>query len=314
MLTDSRINRFIFNASNHFISSSLVAFLAILANVSFIKQPVYVQLAFAIMAGTIVYFVSTLLLSGVMSLSMNQPFRRIWSERFRWLWPYYMAFGVAGFVLILGYSAAGVIGIGVVFLPLLTLRLSQTQYIEKTKANVQQLQTKNLELENQSYLIRNLSEDLLLSLANVIDLRDAYTMGHSNIVADFAILLAKELELPSERIELVRKSGLLHDIGKIGIPDSILFKPGQLTTDEFEIIKQHPARGAEIVSANHSLRELSPIIRHHHERFDGNGYPDGIQGQEIPLEARILCLVDSIQAMASNRPYRQAMSLPEIMS
>ena len=90
---------------------------------------------------------------------------------------------------------------------------------------------------------------------------------------------------------------------------------------EFADLQFHPgnrthrsARGAEIVSANQSLRELSPIIRHHHERFDGNGYPDGIQGQEIPLEARILCLVDSIQAMASNRPYRQAMSLPEIMS
>lgn len=310
----SRISRLVFNSSNHFISSSLGAFMVILTGASFINQPVYVQLAFAILSGSIVYFISTFLLSGVMSLSMNQSFRQIWSERFRWLWPYYMAFGVAGYALILGYNAAGVLGIGVVLLPLLTLRLSHTQYIENTKANVQQLRTKNLELENQSYLIRNLNEELLLSLANVIDLRDTYTMGHSNSVADFAVRIAKELDLPSERIERVRRSGLLHDIGKIGIPDSILFKPGLLTTDEFEIIKQHPARGAEIVSANHSLSELSPIIRHHHERFDGYGYPDGIRGQEIPLEARILCMADSAQAMASNRPYRQAMSLPEIMT
>jgi diguanylate cyclase (GGDEF)-like protein/putative nucleotidyltransferase with HDIG domain len=310
----SRVSRLVFNSSNHYISSSLVAFLVIPTGIAYINQPVYVQLAFAILAGTIVYFISTLLLSGVMSLSMNQSFRQIWIERFRWLWPYYMAFGVVGYGLILGYTNAGVLGIGVVLLPLLTLRLSHTQYIENTRSNVQQLRTKNLELENQSHLIRNLNEDLLLSLANLIDLRDTNTMGHSKCVAEFAVRIAKELGLSPERIELVRKSGLLHDIGKIGIPDSILFKPGLLTTDEFEVIKRHPVLGADIVGANHLLSELGPVIRHHHERFDGKGYPDGIQGQEISLEARILCLADSIQAMASDRPYRQAMSHPEIMT
>jgi diguanylate cyclase (GGDEF)-like protein/putative nucleotidyltransferase with HDIG domain len=310
----SRFSRFIFNSSNHFISSSLVAFLVVLTGTSFINQPIYVQLAFAILAGTLVYFVSTLLLSGVMSLSMNQSFRQIWIERFRWLWPFYIAFGVAGYGLILGYNAAGVLGIGVVLLPLLTMRLSHTQYIENTKTNVQQLRTKNLELENQSYLIRNLNEELLLSLANLIDLRDTHTMGHSKSVANFAVQIAEKLGLSAEGIELVRKSGLLHDIGKIGIPDSILFKPGLLTSDEFELIKRHPVRGADIVGANHLLSELSPIVRHHHERYDGNGYPDGISGQEIPLEARILCLADSVQAMASDRPYRHAMSLPEIIA
>jgi HD-GYP domain-containing protein (c-di-GMP phosphodiesterase class II) len=127
-------------------------------------------------------------------------------------------------------------------------------------------------------------------------------------------LIGEELGLSPEHIERIRKSGLLHDIGKIGIPDAILFKPNALTGDEYEIVKQHPVRGAEILITNKSLRNLSPIIRHHHERYDGGGYPDGLAGHDIPLEARILNLADSLQAMCSNRPYRRALRLPEIIS
>ena len=310
----SKISRFIFNASNHFISSSLCAFVVMLTPISFTAHPVYVQVALATLSGSIVFFCSTLLLSGVMSLSMGEPFGQIWGERFRWLWPFYIAFGVAGYVLVLGYTTAGVIGLVAVLVPVLALRFSQIQYIENTKANVNKLRTKNEVLENQSLQIENLNEELLLSLANVIDLRDAYTMGHSKGVAEYADLIARELGFPTERMELMRKSSLLHDIGKIGIPDSILLKPGPLTHEEFEIIKGHSGRGAEIVGSNRSLRELSPIIRHHHERYDGQGYPDGIQGQEIPLEARILSVADSIQAMSSDRPYRKAMSHSDIIT
>jgi putative nucleotidyltransferase with HDIG domain len=310
----SKISRFIFNSSNHFISSSLVPFLVLLTSVSFVAHPAHVQFSLALLSGSIVYFVSTLLLSGVMSLSMNQPFRQVWSDRFRWLLPYYMAFGVTGYALILGYNSAGILGLVAVLLPLLTLRVSQAQYIDNTKSMVSQLRAQNLALENKSNEISSLNEDLLLSLANVIDLRDTATMGHSKGVSDYAVLIAKELGLSDEHIEWIHKSGLLHDIGKIGIPDTILFKPSRLTVEEFEIIKQHPGRGAEIVQANHSLSTLSPIIRHHHERYDGKGYPDGLRDQEIPLEARILGLADAVQAMSSDRPYRKALSLPKIIS
>ncbi|MGD9092973.1 MAG: diguanylate cyclase [Anaerolineales bacterium] len=310
----SKISRFIFNSSNHFISSSMCAFVVMLTPMSFTAQPVYLQVTLAILSGSIVFFCSTLLLSGVMSLSMGEPFCQVWQERFRWLWPFYIAFGVAGYVLVLGYTTAGVIGLVAVLVPVLALRFSQIQYIENTKANVNKLHTKNEELENQSLKIENLNEELLLSLANVIDLRDTYTMGHSNGVAEYADQIARELGFTSERMELMRKASLLHDIGKIGIPDAILFKPGPLTHEEFEVIKGHSGRGADIVGSNRSLRELTPIIRHHHERYDGQGYPDGLQGQEIPLEARILCVADSIQAMSSDRPYRKAMSLPDIIA
>jgi putative nucleotidyltransferase with HDIG domain len=249
-----------------------------------------------------------------MSLSMGESLREIWSERFRWLWPYYISFGVVAFTLILGYSFAGLVGVLAVLVPLLMLRFSHAQYITKTKSMVGQLREQNVELEGHSNRIAALNEEILLSLANVIDLRDSYTFGHSQCVSEFAIQIAEDLDLPPDRVGLVRTGSLLHDIGKIGIPDSILYKPGPLTDEEFEIIKQHPVRGAEIVRKNHTLRELVPLIRHHHERFDGRGYPDGLAGREIPIEARILCLADAVQAMGSDRPYRSALCCEDIIS
>jgi len=196
----------------------------------------------------------------------------------------------------------------------LMLRFSQVQYLNKTKSMVGQLRSQNLELEDKSNRIAALNEEILLSLANVIDLRDSYTLGHSKSVSEYAVQIAEQLHLPEEQIDMIRTGSLLHDIGKIGIPDCILFKPGPLTEEEFDIIKQHPVRGAEIVRANHNLRKMVPLIRHHHERFDGQGYPDGLSGREIPLEARIICLADAVQAMESDRPYRNALSREAVIS
>jgi polar amino acid transport system substrate-binding protein len=194
------------------------------------------------------------------------------------------------------------------------LRFSHVQYINKTKSMVSKLREQNTELEDNSKRIAALNEELLHSLAKVIDMRDSYTMGHSSAVSEYATQIAEQLHLSVERVDLIRTGALLHDIGKIGIPDSILFKPGPLTDDEFEFIKEHPVRGAELVRTNKCLRDMVPLIRHHHERFDGQGYPDGLQGHEISLEARILCVADSVQAMESDRPYRKALSRHEIIS
>jgi putative two-component system response regulator len=194
------------------------------------------------------------------------------------------------------------------------LRFSHVQYINRTKEMVGQLRNQNLELEDKSNRIADLNEQILHSLANVIDLRDSYTFGHSRSVSEYAVQIAEYLGLQTDRIKLIRTASLLHDIGKIGIPDSILFKTNSLTEEEFNIIKKHPARGAEIVRTNNTMGELVPLIRHHHERFDGQGYPDGLSGREIPLEARILCLADAVQAMGSDRPYRNALTREEIIS
>jgi putative nucleotidyltransferase with HDIG domain len=138
-------------------------------------------------------------------------------------------------------------------------------------------------------------------------------MGHSQQVTNYAVMIAKELDLSQDQIEMVRKGSLLHDIGKLGVPDSILLKPNRLTDDEYKVIKTHPLLGAQILESSRNLRDLIPLVRHHHERFDGKGYPDGLVGHAIPLEARILALADSIEAMASDRPYRRGLNLDEII-
>jgi putative nucleotidyltransferase with HDIG domain len=126
------------------------------------------------------------------------------------------------------------------------------------------------------------------------------------------VLLAKKLGLPQDSIDLIRNAGLLHDIGKIGIPDAILLKPFPLTPDEYQIIQQHTTLGADILEKAHSLKHLSPIVRHHHEHYDGNGYPDRLNGQDIPIEARIIAIADAVEAMSSDRPYRRALSFNKI--
>jgi HD-GYP domain-containing protein (c-di-GMP phosphodiesterase class II) len=127
-------------------------------------------------------------------------------------------------------------------------------------------------------------------------------------------MTARELGLDDHRIERVRRAALLHDLGKIGIPDSILLKSGRLTRQEYELIKRHAPLGAELIEKLQPLSELAPFIRHHHERFDGRGYPEGLTGEQIPLEARILSLADTIEAMASDRPYRPAQPAARIMA
>lgn len=306
-------NRMAFNTSNHLISSLMSAGLITLAGAPLISQPPYVQLAFAMAAGMIIFLCSTVLLSIVMGLSLGRPARQIWTEEFLWLWPFYMAFGVSAFGMVLGYHYAGLFGILAFVIPVLALRFSQVQYINQTKAMVNQLRTKNSELEKQSTEINTLNEELLLTLATIIDQRDPYTLGHSTYVSRYAVLIAKELGLSQDQVELIRKAALLHDIGKLGIPEMILFKPGVLTEEEYRVIKQHTTLGAEIVEACHSLHPLIPGIRHHHERYDGRGYPDGLIGQHIPLEARIIGLADALEAMASDRPYRKGLQPQEIL-
>lgn len=145
------------------------------------------------------------------------------------------------------------------------------------------------------------------TLVGAIEARDAYTSGHSDRVALMGRRLAMQLGLPTEQCQDIFLCGLLHDIGKIGIPDHILQKPGRLTDEEFDVIKQHPELGARLLRGLKPLEKLLPGVLHHHESFDGRGYPYGLQGEDIPLMARILAVADAFDAMTSDRPYREGM-------
>ncbi len=147
------------------------------------------------------------------------------------------------------------------------------------------------------------------ALAFALDARDAYTREHSENVTKYAVAIAQEMNLRPSEIERIRRAGLLHDIGKIGIRDGVLLKPGKLTEEEYTDIKAHPAKGEAIVSALPFLKEEAKLIRHHHERYDGKGYPDGISGTAIEKGARILAVADSFDAMRENRVYRKALEL-----
>jgi putative nucleotidyltransferase with HDIG domain len=151
-------------------------------------------------------------------------------------------------------------------------------------------------------------------LAKIIDARDPFVSSHTTKVADYAVAIATELGLPVVRVESIRQAALLHDIGKIGISEQILHKPAKLTSEEYLIVKVHTLLGAELLETCQGLRHLALIVKHHHEWWDGTGYPDNLQGEAIPLEARILAVCDAVEAMASDRPYSPAMSLDEIIA
>jgi putative two-component system response regulator len=150
------------------------------------------------------------------------------------------------------------------------------------------------------------AESVILSLALVIEARDAYTDGHCQRLAGYATALGTAIGLGDDQLAALYRGGYLHDVGKIGIPDAVLLKTGRLTPIEYEQIKQHPIIGDRLCGEMRSLRQVRPIVRHHHERLDGSGYPDGLKGDAIPLLAQIMGIVDVYDAITTERPYKNA--------
>lgn len=150
------------------------------------------------------------------------------------------------------------------------------------------------------------AEAVVATLAQMIEARDAYTRGHSERLAVSAVEFGQRLGLPHDQVEALRISAIVHDIGKVAVPDSVLLKAGPLSAEETSIIRRHPVDGERICEPIKSLRRALPVIRHHHERMDGSGYPDGLRGDAIPLAARIVQIVDIYDALTTDRPYRSA--------
>ena len=167
----------------------------------------------------------------------------------------------------------------------------------------------NEKLEKAYDDLREAYRGTMESLRLAVDAKDTYTKNHSDRVSYYAVLLAKKIGLPEEEVEIIRDGGLFHDIGKIGIPDSILQKTSPLTDDEYSDIKNHPSIGAHILQPAKIFDKIIPMVKHHHERFDGRGYPSGLKGEDIPLCARIVCIADSFDAMTSDRSYRPRYTL-----
>ena len=189
------------------------------------------------------------------------------------------------------------------FIPsVLTLRVKHMLELLHLQANL------SSEVDKKTEEVEYLSIHIVQSLANAIDAKDKYTKGHSGRVADYAREIARRYGYGEKKINDVYMMGLLHDVGKIGVPDDVINKPAKLTDEEYEIIKQHPVMAATILE---NIREMPQLIvgaKWHHERFDGKGYPDGLKGEDIPEEARIIAVADAYDAMSSRRSYREALS------
>lgn len=186
--------------------------------------------------------------------------------------------------------------------------------LESYHRSLKKLVEERTEKLQQAYLtLKKAYLDSVKVLAEAIDAKDTYTRGHSDRVRRMSLQIAVSLGFTEERREVLEYGALLHDIGKIGIEDEILRKPGPLSPEEFQTIQQHPLVGVKIVEGIEFFKDKIPMIRSHHEHFDGKGYPDGLVGEAIPLEARIIAVPDAFDAMASLRPHRRAMSLEDIL-
>jgi len=309
-----------FNWATHVLAGAAPALMIHAPSAALLVSNLLVLGVLTVIVGLIYFGIDTGLIAVAISLAQGSSLKTTWQEQFRWLFAHYLVLCVMGLILSIAYRTLGLPGVIVFSLPAFLTRYAQKQYVERTEENVRELRRMNQELSlaNQkiasaSQAIRQFNDELFLTLSKIIDARDPDAAGHAAKVADYATAIAVEVGLV-ERVEHIRQAALLHDIGKLGIPERILHKPSGLDAEEYAIIKTHAALGAEFLETCQGLRHLAPFIKHHHERWDGDGYPDGLRGEQIPIEARILAVCDAVDAMASDRPYQQAISLDEVVA
>jgi diguanylate cyclase (GGDEF)-like protein/putative nucleotidyltransferase with HDIG domain len=279
-----------------------------------------VTVAAGLLAGVVYFAVNTGLLSLALALEGHERWWRVWHERFLWLAPHYVVYGFVGSVIAIGYHAAGLYALAVFAVPLLLMRKTQEAYLSHTRKSAQKLRaaaetihTQNVSLEQANRLLKERSTAAMESLSATVDARDAYTAGHSRRVQQLALAIGRELNLSQAELDLLGHAALFHDIGKLAIPDSILLKPASLTDEEWSLMQRHADEGARIIDRLGFLNDAVPAIRHHHERFDGTGYPDRLRGEEIPLGARIIHVADALDSMLTTRIYRAARPLDEAL-
>jgi len=310
----SKFNKYIFNFCNQTIAAMLYTLILFLSGWSYDGFSLGLQALFVVFASLVVYILNTAFISVGMGIDLHESPFQIWKEQYAWLVTIYVGIGLITTAFILGYHEEGILGALLMMVPLFLLRISQKQYVDRTREAVTELREKNIILEKNAEEINQLNDGLLDTLAEIIDLRDPYVLGHSKRVTSYATSIAERMGLNPKQVELIRKGSLLHDVGKLGISMDILAKPEALTGLEYEKIKSHPVIGARVLEINPSLRILIPIVRHHHEFYNGKGYPDGISGHQIPIEARVVSIADAIEAMASDRPYRKARTTQYILN
>ena len=266
-----------------------------------------------LVAGMGYFVINTGLYSLAIAVEGNVSWRGAFRERFAWLLPHYVVYGFIGGVIAIAYDAAGLYALAVFTVPLLLMRKTQEAYLSHTRKSARKLreaaetiQEQNVSLEQANRLLKERSTAAMESLSATVDARDSYTAGHSRRVQQLALAMGRELGLSPAELDLLGHAALFHDIGKLAVPDAILLKPATLTGPEWALMQNHAEEGARIIDRLGFLGDAVPAIKHHHERFDGAGYPDGLRGDEIPLGARIIHVADALDSMLTTRIYRTA--------
>jgi diguanylate cyclase (GGDEF)-like protein/putative nucleotidyltransferase with HDIG domain len=258
----------------------------------------------SMLAATTVYFLaSTVSIAGVVAMTESKSLPKVWREGYAWSFPYYLAGGaIATLISIcnhrLGWQTA-VLALPVVYVILRSYRL----YVGRLEAE-----------KNHAEEMANLHSRTIEALALAVEAKDHTTHEHLLRVQTYAMELGKKVHLDGDQLQALRTASILHDIGKLAVPEHIISKPGKLTAEEFEKMKIHPVVGAEILDRVQFPFEVVPIVRAHHERWNGTGYPYGLKGEEIPIGARILAVADCLDALSSDRQYRRALPLDAAMA
>jgi putative nucleotidyltransferase with HDIG domain len=258
----------------------------------------------ALLAAAITHFAcNTTAMSAIIGLTEEKPVSKVWTDSYMWSFPYYMVgAAVAGFVSFLNRQIGWQSSL-LVLPPIYLMYRSYRLYLGELEAEKRHAQK-----------VSNLHLRTIEALALAIEAKDQTTGEHLQRVRFYAMELATDLGLTEDETEALRAASVLHDIGKLAVPEHIITKPGKLTPDEFEKMKIHPVVGAEILEQVEFPYPVVPIVRAHHEKWDGSGYPSGLKGEEIPIGARILAAVDCLDALASDRQYRKALPLDDAMA
>jgi hypothetical protein len=251
-------------------------------------------------AGAAYHLVNSALLTTAWSLDERRNPFALWRERLAGGIAHELAYGPLAALLVLGLTAMGELALALVVVPVGAVWFGQRHAMRAIRESVDELRAAN---ERQ----RRLMQTTVESLARTIEARDPYTGGHTERVGQLAEAIARRLGFDDDALRAVRLGAVIHDIGKIGVPDAVLLKDGPLDDDEWAAMRRHPEIGCYILGDLELPASVTDMTRHHHERWDGCGYPDGLSGEQIPLAARVLTVADAVDAMTSDRPYRPAL-------
>ncbi len=243
--------------------------------------------------GATYFLIDTFGVSVIVGLQQGLSAWRIWQRTYLWTTiTHLVGFVPLGAIIVVIYLHIGITGVGLFLVPLMLARYSFKLYAE----------------------MRDVHIETVRALTSAIDASDPFTRGHSERVTKYSVAIARELRLSERRVQIIEYAGFLHDMGKVALQHELLLKPAALSDDEWEMMRSHPGIGARIVSDLHFLSGAREVVLHHHERYDGMGYPDGLSGEAIPLEARIVKVADAFDAMMSDRPYRASLGLEKTIN